>query len=134
MKIKLTLLFFFFMQLMIFAQRKCTDILILAPDYLDVRDFYEDIYSDATLGHNNITLSTSFEYNSFRHSLAYDSIKNKKVNYLFETNKDLNNKLFKDFRKEYFRYNPVNADTLAGKLVETYQKYNDILNIVLLIK
>lgn len=80
----------------------------------------------------------SDEFDVFLGSLVIDSIKvNKKLNYIFEqkyksykfigVNQKSKRVFFKDFRKEYFRYNPVNTDTLAGKLVETYQKYNDIL-------
>ena len=115
------------------SQKKCTEeIKIKDIRYLSISKeaykFYLSNYSNID-GFSSIQLTNknSDENDLFFANLLIDVKINKtNPNYVFEEKNYKLKKRFKDNHINYFRYNPLTADTLGGKLIESYQKYDSI--------
>lgn len=125
------------------AQKLCTPTIELKEKYKDLgieeyKSNYEIYHNDYEFTALNLLSNNTDEYDLFYANLMVDLIKNKdsKNNYLFTQKyfkyqfNDFKNKPikipFRDNHINYFQYVPLTADSLAGKLLETYQKYNDV--------
>ncbi|NRS88563.1 hypothetical protein HNQ02_001477 [Flavobacterium sp. 7E] len=82
---------------------------------------YNHISSNA-----NIVLLEESNVSQFLKEAINDSLKKIKVNYTFVEKGKKFEKLFKDGHTNFYKYISINADTLSGRIIESYQKYDSI--------
>jgi hypothetical protein len=141
-----TLITFIYFKLGCYSQDICTDNINLNRQNLELdKGLFDFIFNNSSKIDPTIIIVGKKNYNSkyypsnvkvviidesnnsqFLKQVIDDSIHKKNVNYtLIEKGKKYQ-KLFKDNHYNYFRYKPLNSSINAGKVIETYQKYDSI--------